>query len=572
MKRLIRSIFTIAIVAALAAGGYWLYRNKIAPQATAKAAGTTLTQTVAVRQGNLSSTISVVGQLDADQLQSMAFSRLNGATKLLKLEVAAGNTVKAGQTLASVDPAPYKQALEQAQSALQAAQDKLTDLTTPATKLQIAKADLTVAKAQLQVQQSQSDLDDLVNPDMAALQSAVADAQRGLAQAQVSLATLQADDTVETNLTKLRDTEAKLSADYTRLATENTPDTDVNYLDRKQIALNKLKAAEDARITAETQKESNLLKAQTQVKKSEKALADAQDALATAQAGGDKLALAKDKVAVQDAQVAVSTAQDSRTTLVAGTDATTLAAAQADVDKKKLAVADAEGDLAGTTLVAPFDGTILRTNVTVGNSVGPTTQILTIANMKTLQVVTSIDETTIRSVKVGQDATMTFDSFPGQTFRGKVLEVPLQGDLQGNVMVYEVPISLTGADNVALLVGMTSNVKVQVAQATNALLVPAVAVNKVGTGYQVTLASDDPQGQGKAVAVEIGLTDGTTTQITKGLNVGDKVLVQYTASTSTTTQNPFGQQFPGGGQDFPQIPGGGQPPVIIQGGGGAPGQ
>jgi HlyD family secretion protein len=560
MKRLIRSIFTIAIVVALAAGGYWLYRNKIAPQSTANAATTGLTQVVAVRQGNLATNISVVGQLDADQLQSMTFSRLNGATKLLKLEVAAGNAVKAGQTLAGVDQASYKQALEQTKSALQAAEDTLAELTTPATKLAIAKADLAVAKTQLQLQQAQDDLDNLVNPDITALRSAVADAERSLAQAQVSLAALQADETVETNLTKLRDTEGKLSAEYTRLANENTPDTDVNYLDRKQIALNKLKVAEDARITAEIQKETNLLKAQMQVKKTEKTLADAREALATAQAGGDKLALAKAKVAVQDAEVSISTAQDSRTTLIAGADATKLAAARADVDKKKLAVADAEADLAGTTLVAPFDGTILRTNATVGSSVGPTTQILTIANMKSLQVVTSIDETTIRSVSVGQDATMTFDSFPGQTFRGKILSVPLQGSLQGNVMVYEVPISLTGAENVSLLVGMTSNVKIQVKQANNALLVPSVAVKQVGTAYQVMVPSDDPQGQPKAVPVEIGLTDGTNTQITKGLNVGDKVLVQYAVSTSTTDRNPpFDQQFPGGGQDMPQIPGGFQP-------------
>ena len=35
---------------------------------------------------------------------------------------------------------------------------------------------------------------------------------------------------------------------------------------------------------------------------------------------------------------------------------------------------------------------------------------------------------------------------PGQNFTGKVLEVPLQGMLQGDVMVYSVPISLTGAE------------------------------------------------------------------------------------------------------------------------------
>jgi HlyD family secretion protein len=242
-------------------------------------------------------------------------------------------------------------------------------------------------------------------------------------------------------------------------------------------------------------------------------------------------------VALQDAQVALSVAQDSRTTLVQGPDATTLAAAQADVDKKRLAGADAEANLAGATLTAPFDGTVLQTKVTAGNLIAANTQVLTVANMKALQVVASVDETTIRRVTVGQNATMTFDAFPGQTFRGKVLSVPLQGALQGNVMVYEVPISLTGTEGFALLVGMTSNVQIQVGQATNALLVPALAVQQVGGAYQVLVANDDPQGQPKAVTVEVGLTDGVNTQIVRGLNVGDKVVVQYQAGSSTTNQN-----------------------------------
>ena len=83
--------------------------------------------------------------------------------------------------------------------------------------------------------------------------------------------------------------------------------------------------------------------------------------------------------------------RNSRTKLDEGTDATTLAAAQADVDKKRLAVADAEAALAGATLVAPFDGTVLQTKATPGSLIGATSQILTVANLKNLQVVASVD-------------------------------------------------------------------------------------------------------------------------------------------------------------------------------------
>jgi multidrug efflux pump subunit AcrA (membrane-fusion protein) len=120
-----------------------------------------------------------------------------------------------------------------------------------------------------------------------------------------------------------------------------------------------------------------------------------------------------------------------------------------------------------------------------------------------------------------------------------VTEAPLQGALQGNVMIYEVPISLTGAEALPLLVGMTANVQIQTAQAANAVLVPSVAVKQNGATYQVTLANgDDTSAGGQDVDVEIGLSDGTNTQIVRGLNVGEKVLVQYTArQTNSNTQS-----------------------------------
>ena len=37
--------------------------------------------------------------------------------------------------------------------------------------------------------------------------------------------------------------------------------------------------------------------------------------------------------------------------------------------------------------------------------------------------------------------------------------------------------------------------------------------------------------------VEVGISDGTYTQVTKGLNVGDNVIVQLKATTTTTNRN-----------------------------------
>jgi hypothetical protein len=61
----------------------------------------------------------------------------------------------------------------------------------------------------------------------------------------------------------------------------------------------------------------------------------------------------------------------------------------------------------------------------------------------------------------------------------------------------------------------------------------------------------DPAGQPEAVPVEVGLSDGSYTQIVRGLNEGDKVLVEMSSASQSNNNN-----FRG----FGEIGGGGPPP------------
>ena len=527
--KIFRRIVVVLVIAVVVAAGYWYLQNRNATQAAAQSSSN-LTQIVAVQQGDLTASISVVGQLYAPQNQVMTFDRLSGTTSLATLDVQAGSVVKAGQQLATVDPSPYQQALDQAQSDLKSAQQTLTDLQTPPTELEIAQADLAVAQARVTLQTDQSNLDAIVKPDLASLQDAVTNAQISLAQAQSSLAAAQPNQTTADRLATLQQTEDDLWATYSGLASETY--SDQFYQDRLLMAKNAFLTAQDSRMTQELNSQISLLNAQMQVLDAKNTLATARKDLATAKAGGDPLTLAQAEQAVAKDQSDLASAQDTRAKLDEGPDAATLAADQAAVSKAQQAVTTTQTDLAGATLVAPFDGTILETDVVPGDRITAAATILTIANLNQLQVIASIDETTIRQVSVGQAATITFDAFPGESFQGQVLSVPFQGTLQGGVMVYDVPVSLEGANNLPLLVGMTANIAVSTGQVQNALVVPTIALQNINGLYQVLVPSNDPTGAPTAVPVEIGLSNGTYTQITKGLNPGDQVVVQLSAAQS----------------------------------------
>ena len=56
--------------------------------------------------------------------------------------------------------------------------------------------------------------------------------------------------------------------------------------------------------------------------------------------------------------------------------------------------------------------------------------------------------------------------------------------------------------------------------------------------YQVLVADPaDPAAEPQAVPVEVGLSDGTYTQIVRGLNDGDQVVVQMSQRRQQTTSS-----------------------------------
>ncbi len=532
IRRLFWLVVTLVLLIAVTTGGYRLWQNRSQTQALGSDAST-FTQIVAVQEGSIRATVSVVGQLSAKQSQEMTFERLDGTTPLLSLAVVAGNVVQAGQVLAEIDATTYVQALDEAKNDLQEAISTLSDLQTPATTLSLSQADLAVVQAELSVRQAEENLSTLSDPDLASLQSDVANARLGLSEAQADLQSTPADDDT---LQKLWDTESNYGTEYSRLANESYSDS--YYQDRLRLANNALLSAQDARKTQEITLQVNLLNAQIKVRRAQQTLAQAQQALADATTGPDDLTLAAAQNQVAQAQLALAQARDKRSELEAGPDPLELTKAQAAVVQMQQAVTNAEADLAATKLIAPFDGTILETFTGEGRRITSASSVLSIANLDQLQVVASIDETTIRQVQPGQSVSISFDAFPGETFTGEVLSVPLQGGLQGDVMVYEVPISLAGAQDLPLRVGMTANATIAVGSADNALLVPSMAIQNYGDRYQVLIPGSGEGAQPSAVTVDVGLTNGTYTQILDGLAVGDQVVVEM--SNSTTSNFPFG--------------------------------
>lgn len=153
-RRRSRRKVVIAIVGAVlvlgGAGGAWALTHR--SSATAAAAAT---QLVAASTTTVKETVSATGTIEPATQASLKFAQGGSVTAVA---VKVGDTVTAGQTLATIDPSTLQAAVTLTQQQLTAAQAQLTAATAAANSGQIASANAQVTSAQSKVTAAQTAL------------------------------------------------------------------------------------------------------------------------------------------------------------------------------------------------------------------------------------------------------------------------------------------------------------------------------------------------------------------------------------------------------------------------------
>lgn len=186
------------------------------------------------------------------------------------------------------------------------------------------------------------------------------------------------------------------------------------------------------------------------------------------------------------------------------------------------------------------------------------TEVAVISPDVSMSVTITVDEADILSLAVAQEADITVSSVSEDTLSGTVTEI----DKTGASGSYTAVITL---DKIAgMLPGMTASVDVRIEGVDDAIIVPVDALNRTSTGaYVYTTYDEETQQYGGRVDVVTGLSNDNYVEIKSGLNVGDTVY--YTEEQ--TFGNMFGNRggmgnMPGGnfgGGNMPSFSGGEMP-------------
>ena len=235
-----------------------------------------------------------------------------------------------------------------------------------------------------------------------------------------------------------------------------------------------------------TNQKAALVRAQSQVKDAKRKF-DLQtkmftDGVGTQDARDSAQALYDQAIASQDsAQAQVKSAQANLESVkaqkqVAETQRVTAAAQVATADAN---LQNAQLDLDHTKITSPVDGVVIAKNTDVGQTVQASYSVATLftiaKDLTKMQVETNIDESDISRVQPEQEASFTVDAYPGQMFRGTVMQVRHAPTNVQNVITYTVVIAVDNPE-MKLFPGMTANVRLVTDHLSAVTKIPSAAL------------------------------------------------------------------------------------------------
>ena len=168
---------------------------------------------------------------------------------------------------------------------------------------------------------------------------------------------------------------------------------------------------------------------------------------------------------------------------------------QAQVTQAEAALNQSTVNLEHTVITSPIDGLVISRNVDVGQTVAASMQAPTLyvlaADLTKMQVVASVDESDVGRIRPGQSVTFRVDAYPTGQFRGTVSQVRLEPKVQQNVVTYATVIDVPN-DDLRLKPGMTANVTIEIARATNVLRIANAALRFRPTTEMYTALGQTP--------------------------------------------------------------------------------
>ena len=168
---------------------------------------------------------------------------------------------------------------------------------------------------------------------------------------------------------------------------------------------------------------------------------------------------------------------------------------------------------------APFAGVVLEVHTAPGEVITQERELFTVADLSRVWVQADVYQKDIARIRVGENALVTVDAYPGETFIGKVTHV---GDvLDPNTRTAKVRCELLNRDG-RLKFQMFATLALPVSAPHDALVIPSRAVQDIDGVPTVFVRIDEERFQPRPV--RLGVAAGGSVEVLDGLKPGESVV------------------------------------------------
>lgn len=164
-------------------------------------------------------------------------------------------------------------------------------------------------------------------------------------------------------------------------------------------------------------------------------------------------------------------------------------------------------------------GVVTELGVREGAYVMPATQVMKLADLRTVWVLVEVDPANAALLRRGQQAVVDFDAFPDRRWQGTVDYI--YPDVSAMTRTVKVRVRLPNPD-LRLQPNMYAHVSLQTAAQQDVVTIPTLALIHTGHSERVVVALGD--GRFDICPVQAGTTSGDRVEILKGLRAGQKVV------------------------------------------------
>jgi len=460
---------------------------------------------VAAQTRDIQESVSADGKLDSDQHVSLSF-RQSGFVmnvNIMSVNVSVGDHVYAGETLATADPGTLYASLQGARADVQSAQAAIDALGKGATIQTVSVYNQSVSTASLALTTAVRDSylkvqDALLNKAGILFNNNTSANPTLVIQAETYQAGLSMNSARVDMTSRLSSWNALLNSSATSAQTIAEATADIaaakSFADSLSAAVNRLNAANSG-LSA------NVLATYVA----------AANAVATEVNAADS----EFNAALQ----AYKTSVDQLNVIQASSTPENMEIAQANLAKAAANVASIQSQLSDTILTAPFDGIVASIGLKVGENFPVNAPAIDIVSAGAYKIDVMVPENEVAGIAPGDHADIRFNA-GDLTATGTVSTIDLSETVTNGVGAYKATVYVNGSDP-RVRTGMSASVTIKGASVGSATAIPSNAViTKDGASYALVLGTTGAYTEQK---ITTGISDGTWTEVTSGLQASDIV-------------------------------------------------